>query len=534
MTISRLPRRFARRRLGVLVTSLLFAVTAYGQQIVTTPDGESCRVTPDCKIYKYEFRPDPGQTFLRWQVRGDLRLFSPETQNPAEVCSEGYGKGRITAHYYTLRTKGKCVNQECPDTTYHTLDYDLFKQFDLQESIHGPTSVTPGQEVTYWVPPILTDWPHRSAGIGTDTYVWSGFPNAWVVKVAGDSSAITLRVPVASSAFSLTCQVGRCNRPIALTVAMGPEVPVITGGPTCLPVMGTTAFNLSVQAVAHTTYRWLLPAGWQIAPATAAIGVTPAIGITLTVQVTPGRASGDVLVMASDGTHPAQISAPFHLSRQLVPYPGTGLQANYNVLRGCLPPTAPFNTTVTLSNAPTNTTLVWTLPTGWDALPSGVYAATRRGSTQEWTTTSGGIVVIPSGATSGTVQVKTLDCPGGVVQRLLSTTGDQGCTATTYTSIEPGNDPSINHRYTLTALPGWSGCTLAGLEARYTWEINDGTGWVLAPSGPQGYNPTILPVYAEPTATPFPMGTLIRVTVTNSATCLSTAYTRPTPLPAPL
>src|SRR4051812_11736026 len=68
--------RLLPRRAGLLLAGVVLTLAAHGQQILTDPDGESCRVTPECKEHKYEFKPDPGQTFLRWQVRGDLALLS--------------------------------------------------------------------------------------------------------------------------------------------------------------------------------------------------------------------------------------------------------------------------------------------------------------------------------------------------------------------------------------------------------------------------------------------------------------------------
>ena len=98
----RLSPAFTGSRAALLFFGILLRLPAAGQLIRPEPGDESCAVTPDCKPYKYEFQPGAGQTFQRWQVRGDLKLLSPERDNPAEICSEGYGKGRITAHYYSF------------------------------------------------------------------------------------------------------------------------------------------------------------------------------------------------------------------------------------------------------------------------------------------------------------------------------------------------------------------------------------------------------------------------------------------------
>ena len=173
----RLSPAFAGSRAALLFFGILLRLQAAGQLIRPEPGGESCAVTPDCKPYKYEFQPGAGQTFQRWQVRGDLKLLTPDTDNPALICSAGYGKGRITAHYYSLRwRKDEPCRSECPDTVFPTLGYDVFKQFSAPKPIQGTACARPGEEVTYAVPPLLTDWPHRRAGIGTDGYEWSGFP----------------------------------------------------------------------------------------------------------------------------------------------------------------------------------------------------------------------------------------------------------------------------------------------------------------------------------------------------------------------
>ena len=418
----------------------------YGQVIVPDRGGASCEVGPKCEKYRYEFLPDPGQTFLHWQVRGDLRLLSPADQNPAVICSQGYGKGRITAHYYTFRKDDRC-REKCPDTLFHTLDYDVFKRFEAPDPIHGPVCAAPNQEVTYWVPPVLTDYPHYSAGIGADSYRWSGFPGNSLVNVTGDSSAITLLLPAGTPAFMLECQVGRCNGTISLSVSVSTSQPMISGGPICLPVLPLTSFPLTIQAQANTRYTWLIPPGWQIVPAAAAtVGLTLSSPGPMTVQVSPGRGSGDVVVTAdaAGGCAPAS-SVPFHLSRRLV--------AGSNTLSdpGCLTLQQPA--TLTLSNAPTTEPLRWTVPPGW--VVAGP-AQPVSGMPDTYLTTGAALTLTPTTTSGGMVTITTAACPTVSISRSLTVSGpvpgcefaiasDAGCAAFFATS-GPGC-PTSGTRY---------------------------------------------------------------------------------------
>ncbi len=299
-------RPFIRFAGGLLLLAMLPSAPVHGQQIVPDPGGESCQVTPDCKPHDYTFRPGAGQMFLRWQVRGDLRLLSPDIQNPATICSEGYGKGRITAHYYSFRKDDKC-RERCPDTVYHTLDYDVFKQFDLREPMQGPACARPGQEVTYSVPPILTDYDHRRAGIGTDGYVWSGFPSGTSLRFSGDSSSVTALLPATlASGFTVEAQVGRCNSrtPLKHGVALDQNLAAAVTGPDCPAPAGGAYLTMRIATLPGTTYVMALPAGWRFA--NASTGTLTGNGTTQDIYFELGAAPGNVLLTATGGCGGAQ------------------------------------------------------------------------------------------------------------------------------------------------------------------------------------------------------------------------------------
>ncbi len=261
--------RVLPRRTALLLAGVFLTLAAHGQQILTDPAGESCQLTPACEKHKYAFVPDPGQTFIRWQVRGDLTLLSPPEQNPGVACSAGYGKGRLTAQYYTLRTKGRCLSKECPDTVYHTLDYDLFKQFPAPDAISGPACARPGATVSYSVPPRLTDWPHRATGIGTDGYIWSGFPAGTALTFAGDSSSVlaALPAPLPPTGFRVRVQVGHCNSAAPAELAVQPAQVLATAiGPPACGMLGGAAFaTVFIATRVGLTYGVGLPAGWRFA-----------------------------------------------------------------------------------------------------------------------------------------------------------------------------------------------------------------------------------------------------------------------------
>ena len=289
--------------LFLLLLTTLLRLPAAGQRIVPDPGGESCKVTPDCKPYQYDFQPGTGQTFRRWQVRGDLKLLTPETDNPALICSEGYGKGRITAHYYSLRWRtGEKCRSECPDTVFQTLDYDVFKSFKAPDPIHGPACARPGEEVTFSVPPILTDGPHRSAGIGTDGYGWSGFPAGTTLRFSGDSSSVTAQLPDhLLSGFTVVVRVGRCNAggEATLAVALSQDLAAVVSAPGCPSVGGVSWLTLRIPTLRGTTYLVSLPAGWRFA--NASTGTLLGDGTTQAVDFELGAAPGNILLSATGG-----------------------------------------------------------------------------------------------------------------------------------------------------------------------------------------------------------------------------------------
>ncbi|MBC7449806.1 MAG: hypothetical protein H7330_17280 [Hymenobacteraceae bacterium] len=297
------PCYFARYRAGLLVVGTLLSLAATGQVIRPDPGGESCVVTPKSEPYRYEFLPGAGQTFRHWQVRGDLKLLTPVTDNPAVICSEGYGKGRITAHYYSLRshTGEKCWSV-CPDTVYHTLDYELFKQFKAPGPLNGPACARPGEEVTYSVAPVLTDWAHRNDGIGTDGYYWSGFPTGTLLRFSGDSSSVTAVLPGnLASGFTVAVQVGRCNRntPLGRAVGLGQTLAAAVSGPDCPTVGGASHLTITVATLAGTTYSVSLPAGWRFA--NASTGTLTGDGQAQAMYFELGSTPGNVLLTATGG-----------------------------------------------------------------------------------------------------------------------------------------------------------------------------------------------------------------------------------------
>ncbi len=293
--------KFTYRLLTLLLLLQGLLLSAARAQIIkTAPDGISCEVTPECKKYPYEFIPGPDQTFLRWQVRGDAKLLSPETDNPAIICSAGYGKARITAHYYSLRKDEKC-RERCPDTLFYSLDYDLFKQFSPPDPIRGPSCVLPGQTVTYSVPPILTDWPHRREGIGTDSYFWSGFPAGSQLFFSGDSSSVTVALPPdLTGGFTVLVGVGRCNvrKPAELKVNI--DQPLNSSLVTVCPSPSAPgALGVSIGTVPGVAYQVFLPAGWHFANGTS--DTLTGNGQPQTVYFTCDGSPGNVLITATGG-----------------------------------------------------------------------------------------------------------------------------------------------------------------------------------------------------------------------------------------
>ena len=405
---------------------------AHAQRIVPAPGAASCELTPDCKDAKYTFVAGPGQTLVRWEAAGDLRLLSPPADNPAVACSAGYGKGRLTATYYELRHSGRC-GEKCPDTLYRHGSYDVYKSFKSPTPIFGPVCAVAGQEVTYRVEPVLTDYDRRQAHIGTDSYVWSGFPAGAVRGFAGDSSTITLLLDADQAPFTLRCQVGRCNSPIALPVTPAPPVPVLTPNALCHPTTATGSVTVVLTAAAGVTYRAQLPAGWQVAPAAlTTTGVSVAASGPLALTITPDGSGGDLLVLATNAGGCAPTTAGFRLTRRLVSGSGAGTQSLTNP--GCFATSNATSINMTLTNAPANTLLRWTLPTspsGWNITTAG--ASKVDAVNNVWLAPATVAIAVPAGHSGGTVRVNADGCPSAPnqeVKRLLAITGTGGCTYT--------------------------------------------------------------------------------------------------------
>lgn len=289
------------RRGALLAAGLAAAVAgpAEAQQILPDLGGESCKVTEQCEKHEYTFVAGPGQFFHHWTVAGDERLLSLADQNPAWACSAGYGKGRLTAHYYAFRkVKDDRCRELCPDTVWHTLNYDLFKSFKAPDPINGPACVRAGQSVTFSVPPLLTDWDHRRAGIGTDSYFWSGWPAGATVRFSGDSSAVTVDLPTSlTDGFTMAVRVGRCNpTPVQLEVAIDQELATAVrlacgGGPVCT--------RLEISTFPGVLYVVSLPMSWSFSSGSS--GTLTGNGQVQTVAFTTDGGWGNVVVTATGG-----------------------------------------------------------------------------------------------------------------------------------------------------------------------------------------------------------------------------------------
>jgi hypothetical protein len=406
---------------GFITLAGLLPASVVAQIIKPDKGGQSCEVTEKCDKHKYEFIPDPDQFFQFWEVRGDAKLLTPPPDNPAVICSEGYGKARITAHYYTLswRRRERCPS-ECPDTLYHTLDYDLYKRFSPPNPIQGPACVVPGTDVTYSVPPILTDWPHRAAGIGTDSYFWSGFPPDAILRFSGDSSSVTVTLPAdLSTDFTPTVQVGRCNADFSqqLTVTLAQALATAVSVPTCRPTNATTPATLTIATVAGVTYTVSLPSGWSFTGGFT--GTLTGDGNPHTVAFLTDANAGDVVIRSDGGCGGPQVVAR-RVTRQLS-------ALNQLQVASCLTRNVPV--TVTLSPAPAQSHFYWTVPSGWpvDLTFNGATLV----STTTYRTTAPAIRLTPRG-NGGTIRVNSGDAQSACVapvpvERLLTITGGRGC-----------------------------------------------------------------------------------------------------------
>ena len=164
-------------------------------------------------------------------------------------------------------------------------------------------------DVTYSVPPILTDWPHREAGIGTDSYFWSGFPAGTALHFSGDSSSVTATLPATlTSGFVVQVQVGRCNAkaPATLAVTLGQNLLTAVNLTACQTGTLLPYATLEIATISGTTYAVSLPVGWHFAQAST--GTLTGNGTTQGVHFTIDSAAGNILITATGGCDGPQMT----------------------------------------------------------------------------------------------------------------------------------------------------------------------------------------------------------------------------------
>ena len=371
-----------------------------------------------------------------WSVIGDLVIVST-SGNTCVVRSTGYGKGVVEAKY----TAAGCTTP----ITASVRSAGIFKNFTTwpgQNQIVGPTCLPASGDVTYSINSIVTQESQIQAGIGTDTYQWTVTPLVTFTYKSGDKSSITF-TPASGTSYVIKVRVGQCNFGNAaaekvLNATAGSTPPAVTGFPTCLatnaPLTNTFTFTLPVKT--GVVYDVQVPPSWsRTNPTYPAYPFTATADANLLFTVNADQNGGNVIIKSTPVCGGA-VTQVLPVNRRLVfsglvPQP-VGTQSLTNP--GCFATSNATSINMTLTNAPANTLLRWTLPTspsGWNITTAG--ASKVDAVNNVWLAPATVAIAVPAGHSGGTVRVNADGCPSAPnqeVKRLLAITGTGGCTYT--------------------------------------------------------------------------------------------------------
>ena len=374
-----------------------------------------------------------------WSVIGDLVIVST-SGNTCVVRSTGYGKGVVEAKY----TAAGCTTP----ITASVRSAGIFKNFTTwpgQNQIVGPTCLPASGDVTYSINSIVTQESQIQAGIGTDTYQWTVTPLVTFTYKSGDKSSITF-TPASGTSYVIKVRVGQCNFGNAaaekvLNATAGSTPPAVTGFPTCLatnaPLTNTFTFTLPVKT--GVVYDVQVPPSWsRTNPTYPAYPFTATADANLLFTVNADQNGGNVIIKSTPVCGGA-VTQVLPVNRRLVfsglvPQP-VGTQSLTNP--GCFATSNATSINMTLTNAPANTLLRWTLPTspsGWNITTAG--ASKVDAVNNVWLAPATVAIAVPAGHSGGTVRVNADGCPSLTgppsqeVTRILAITGQGSCTYT--------------------------------------------------------------------------------------------------------
>lgn len=272
---------------------------------------------------------------------------------------------------------------------------DFFQKFTWARPIVGPDCVKNGEEVTFSI------FDYLSSQIDNkDVYTWT-YPAAWsVLYYSYDKSSITLKATTVSAGDQLTVRVGNCNTAINTKYISSPGV---VAAPTIVKnyCLGTGATTWPVAFITNTpdpsiTYSWDITA--------SGAGFTYASGSASTTQgpitVNIGSATSGYILFKSSRVVGSSCPNAEHVDTIKFGRALTG-----SVTGPACVAIGTSSATYTISNLPTNTSIVWTLPAGMTPTTGTTTTATTSISVNVTSALSYGYInaTAASGACAGSI-----------------------------------------------------------------------------------------------------------------------------------
>jgi hypothetical protein len=317
-------------------------------------------------------------------------------------------------------------------------------------TVSPASCLTPGSTVTFSV-----------ANVPANAALTWTLPGAGWNVTASTATSITATVGTISG--DVTASASGCTGGSMKSVVVSPLIttaanPITVSPANCLTPGSTVTFSVA-NVPANTTLKWTLPgAGWSIIDSTAT---------SITARI--GARGGEVKVTAAGCTAGSVKSVVVSLVITTAANPITVSTT------GCL--FAGNSVTFSVANVPANTTLAWTVPTGWTITSP---------------TSTGTSITATIGAIGGDVKVTASGCTSGSVKSVV--VSPQLTTAANPITVSPASclTPGSTVTFSVANVPAnttltW---TLPGAGWTITSPTSTGTS-ITATAGTSGGNVTV-------------------------------------------
>ncbi|MBD2766549.1 T9SS type A sorting domain-containing protein [Hymenobacter sp. BT664] len=435
--------------------SLPFRVT---RQLTTaanpiTVSPASC-LTPGTSV-TFSVANAPANAALTWTLPGADWAITSSTATSI-MATVGASGGNVTA-----------TASGCTGGSVKSVDVSPLITTAANPITVSPAScLTAGNSVTFSV-----------ANVPANTSLTWTLPGADWVITSPSSTGTSITATIGASGGNVTATAAGCGGGSVKSVAVSALIttsanPITVSLASCLIAGNSVTFSVA-NVPANTTLAWTLPgAGWAITSSTAT-------SITATIGASGGNVTATAAGCGGGSVKSVAVSPLITTTANPITVSPTG----------CLAPGS--TVTFSLANAPTNTTLTWTLP-GAD------WVITSPNST-------GTTITATVGATGGNVTTTAAGCTGGSVKSVV-VSGVGNCPASTYSVYRGGPKYFYLDNANAACLPDGNGAANSGIT--YTWTAGSQTTTV-ANGGPAVLFPQTVPP-----------NTAITVRIQDANTCL--------------